>query len=117
MSKNNTGYGMLDDHDEGPCRLQGGCPQHQNAPRETRMHCLRPQHVGVFDEHVLASDYDALSSTVAELRELGEYTDHHAECFKWRKLPCSCGLDALLARLDAKEQPRRARNVKHLTML
>lgn len=33
-----------------------------------RFQCLRPQHHGVYDEHVLASEYDALLAEVRELR-------------------------------------------------
>ena len=72
-------------------------------------------------EVVRASDYDSLERTVAELRG---YSHHHNGCDKMKQMPmqhgrtytapddfeewfdkqaCTCGLDALLARIDGSK--------------
>lgn len=49
-----------------------------------RFRCLRPDHVDVYDEHVLASDYDALKAENAELHLQVESLQN-----KWASRPLS----------------------------
>ena len=58
-------------------------------------------HTGMY---VLRTDYDALERAVAELRE---YATHNRECASICRsgrdpIYCTCGLDSILARLDAE---------------
>ena len=68
------------------------------------------------DSYVLAYDYDMLKADYAVLKaerdelssDLQNYGAHHMDCTIWTATydeRCSCGLNAALARLTAKEKP------------